>query len=599
MRRQFPLWPLMIPLLLLNAWLAMRGLNADTYWLDEVLSLSHAGGGIYPPRTPLQIIEQIDPWQAPVYPILNARWGRVVGWSPLAMRYGSLLVGMLTLALTFQFGRATVSPAVGLGAAAILGTSAMFVYFQHELRAYVLSTTVVMLTLWLYWRVIHKPGLWGYVALWAALLLTIYTHYLGVVGLVGIAVYHLLFAPKSRQWVGPIVVAGCALLFFAVFPPGIVESVLTGQGSGPAQEDSMEMAAVALTTVQLFSSGAVVLWAAATVLAVGRGRAAWVLAVSACAVMLLANDELNFVNPGRERYLLVLFPLLALVAAGALAARWRVVRVGTAGLIAVWAAFGVFTTLRGDFVSDFDGAQALPWDEVAVALDAYAAPNTALALHSSGSDWIMEIQTAEYHLHDMPVNFTVIESFRRRFFTEQAQEFAADANHVWLATDQRHPSSERYQQFGEALRDDYMNCGPVYSLRYMSFDLYVKRPQGTAENPVVTFNGAIDLHEFIAVDMDNTLVVRTLWDIPDNVADGTYSVGMYLLDAAGEVVTQADTGLPYEPAACIQNGFALSGLRPGDYTIAARVYNWQTGDVLPSSGGDSDTPTLHGFTISR
>ncbi len=56
-----------------------------------------------------------------------------------------------------------------------------------------------------------------------------------------------------------------------------------------------------------------------------------------------------------------------------------------------------------------------------------------------------------------------------------------------------------------------------------------------------------------------------------------YSLAIHVMDAEGNLVTQADYGLPTAPFDCVQVDIPLDGLSEGLYEIRAFVYHWQDG----------------------
>lgn len=151
---------LVVLLLLIAAWLGARSLNADAIWYDEYWSIYDAGGAHYGPLSPAQIWERVsgrNPWHAPGYFFLMGAWGSLTGWTAFAARSLSLLVGLLTIAWTYRLGKDIASARVGLSAATLLGTSALYASYLHELRAYTLYTLFTVVTLWAYWKILSPP----------------------------------------------------------------------------------------------------------------------------------------------------------------------------------------------------------------------------------------------------------------------------------------------------------------------------------------------------------------------------------------------------------------------------------------------------------
>ena len=83
-------------------------------------------------------IIKIDPHQTYGWPILLAIWGRIVGWSEVAVRALSLFFGMLTLAWVYRTGRDLLAPRAGLFAALLLSASVFFLAYMIHARAFTL-----------------------------------------------------------------------------------------------------------------------------------------------------------------------------------------------------------------------------------------------------------------------------------------------------------------------------------------------------------------------------------------------------------------------------------------------------------------------------
>ena len=118
------LWAL-LPLLLAAA-LAIPLLDIDAFNGDEPASLFSAGILASGPRSLADVWEYLvesDPRNPPGWPVLLFVWGRIVGWSEVAIRSLSLFAGLLTLAWVYRTGRDMFSPGAGLVAALLLGTS--------------------------------------------------------------------------------------------------------------------------------------------------------------------------------------------------------------------------------------------------------------------------------------------------------------------------------------------------------------------------------------------------------------------------------------------------------------------------------------------
>ena len=275
--------------LLLTTGLGARGLNANPLWNDELNSLEHIGGyrshyvGGFDFLQTMYSVRDHDQVHAPGYFLLLGTWGSVAGWSPVALRYLSLLLGLIGVAFTYRLGRDTVSWRVGLFAALIMGTSGFFIYYTHELRMYSMNATVVIVALWSYHHVLTRRGTvrwyaWPLLTLAAAI--PLYTHYFSGIVIGVLAGYHATFAFYRLVWqratrnVWRWLFMGTAIgLAGLSFLPWIRTAV---SGRGAAHGASKTLAETALNPVELvlallerFGGG----WAILT--ALGLALAAW------------------------------------------------------------------------------------------------------------------------------------------------------------------------------------------------------------------------------------------------------------------------------------------------------------------------------------
>ena len=123
-------WSWVLPLLLLAAALSGSLLGSRGYDLDEAATLLRTGGYKPVPYNLAEIQQAIldkSPDQAIGWSLLVAAWGRMAGWSEVALRSLSWFAGLLALALLWRAGRAMLGARAGLVATALLATSVLFV----------------------------------------------------------------------------------------------------------------------------------------------------------------------------------------------------------------------------------------------------------------------------------------------------------------------------------------------------------------------------------------------------------------------------------------------------------------------------------------
>jgi uncharacterized membrane protein len=171
------LYSALLALLALGLWLRLRFIHTVQLYPDEFVTLL--------------AVQRIGEKGAPVMPsglfydhgLLFSYVGSLVaGFGPahLAVRYISLLFGMLTLGLTFWLGQRWFSPAVGLIATTGLAIAPATIEWSSRARMYALLQLLVLVTLWLaYEGIVQNKAGWRWAALGAYLGATL-THFVAV-----------------------------------------------------------------------------------------------------------------------------------------------------------------------------------------------------------------------------------------------------------------------------------------------------------------------------------------------------------------------------------------------------------------------------------
>jgi len=104
--------------------------------------------------------------------------------------------------------------------------------------------------------------------------------------------------------------------------------------------------------------------------------------------------------------------------------------------------------------------------------------------------------------------------------------------------------------------------------------------------------------------------VQALWSLPHKVsgrlnllfgyqrdpalAPDTYSIGIHLENANGELVQQVDYGLSNEPFSCRWSQLPLDNLAAGEYTVWMMVYQWQTFERMSADSASDDNRVMIG-----
>lgn len=612
------LW-LLIPPLLLLTWLGAHNLNADLLWLDEYFSVGNVGGILRVPYNPAEVwwsVSQYSPQHPPAYFMLLSGWVALTGWTVFAMRALSLLAAVLTVALTYRLGADWLSPRAGLYAAFILSVSALFVYYAHELRMYTFMALLTVWTLWVYRRVLQperQPKRWEWIGLFIGAVALIWTHYVSVVVVAAVGLYHLLLAPKNKRWLWVSLVLGAACLTFLAW----LNVLLVGARFINVESDTgtavLGPLGVLELTSYLFTGGmvALLLPLVFTLPQLRRrgGRDLWFFMLAILGFTLLMNAITPMINVNRARYLIHLWPLLALLAGLALTVLERCrIRFLSPALLIAWLGFGLSSTLNPAFLGELDGLRYVaispPLREIIREANRIGDDEDLLISFSRERYLLNEVKfgpVAEFYLRDLRIPSQWITLPDER----PPDEIAADIRgavgtrlDVWLAYE---PvlSVETLLPYREALAASYILCDtPVMrsDFNIEHYGLAAFGCLGESDAQTATFGDGIILREVRLASTGDELLVAAGWSVGDSVPPETYSVSFKLWNAAGDFVTQADYGLRASGFGWQLGKLPVSAVPAGEYTLTATVYDWRSGAAL--QGGDAAVEIVPVTTVS-
>ena len=176
-------------------------------------------------------------------------WQQLVGDHEFVARTGSLLLGMLTLALVWRIGERWFGAwRFGFAAVLLLGTSAWFMRFALEVRPYSFVLLLGTLSMWAFQRWLQRRDRRSatLVALVTALML--YMHYFLVLLVMVQVVIFLLHTRKRRELYQGGAVAGLALLFWLPWSPQVLKHVIRTRELELASGAARGVAGIGTTT---------------------------------------------------------------------------------------------------------------------------------------------------------------------------------------------------------------------------------------------------------------------------------------------------------------------------------------------------------------
>lgn len=572
-------------LLFLSAWVGIRGLNADSFWLDEIWTVRQAHLA-----TPLDVWSQIsahDPWQAPGYFMAVQVWGGLAGWSELAIRFLSLLAGLLGIAFTYRLAREFTNRQGALAAAVLLGASAYFLYFFHEARAYTLYVLLTPMMVWAYRRFAISAG-GGYAFLLAcAMVGALYVHYFAALTVVLLGLFHFSaglrwFGLTRRWWLLTAVFGVCFLLFIpwlSVLVNGIAQA---GRETAVRGANALSSADMIRGTLFLFSNGSTALLVLALFFVLQSGRrvvAIWAWAFGLLVMLMVINAILGVIL--EIRYMFALWPVLALL--GGIGLRYLSQdRAAVYGVfLGIWVAAGLWMTFSPDAAVALRNPHwYLPWREWKSVLESRSQPGDAVLVALPDWTWpVYHKDSLDYYLGGLALEESLIaqpdhvpgEDYSAQF------QLGADIQRVWVTYDPSQPTNHMERVRQELSDRGFVGCS-VFPSGPPDTMLFARAP-GDDVQPSAVFGPESTVRAFEVEGSSMTFPVL-IWMGSDLQDVSGLSAGIYLDSPDAGVVAQADAGLPADSPACL--AYILS---PAQEEAALRqtlaVYAWETGERLP------------------
>ncbi len=164
-----------VTVLVLGAFLIRASsLDAQSLWRDEVDALRFATA----PWTEMLGNFTRHGWNGPLYYVLLRGWIALAGTSEYAMRFFSLMPGILSIPLVYVLGRRLFTSLTGLIAALLVTGSPYLVWYSQEVKMYTLVVALSLIAIYSLRRGLGDGGWPWWVAQVAATTLALYSHIL-------------------------------------------------------------------------------------------------------------------------------------------------------------------------------------------------------------------------------------------------------------------------------------------------------------------------------------------------------------------------------------------------------------------------------------
>ena len=184
-------------------------LDAQSLWRDEVDALRFATA----PWTQMFSNFTRPGWNGPLYFLLLRGWIGLTGRSEYAMRFLSLLFGVLCVPLVYALGRRLFDRPTGLLAALLVCASPYLAWYSQEVKMYTLVTALALTTIYGLRRAVEGAGWHWWVVQVVATSLAFYAHILAALLIpVQILLYLAWWPQARRRWAAALASLACLTL---------------------------------------------------------------------------------------------------------------------------------------------------------------------------------------------------------------------------------------------------------------------------------------------------------------------------------------------------------------------------------------------------
>ena len=623
-----PVWLWALLPMLLAAALVAPALNRDVFDVDEAATIIGAGGRHLGPYSIFKAVEvSVSRWpgQALGHVLAYVIWGRIPGWSELAIRALPWFMGVLSLAWIYRTGRELFNARVAFIATLLLSTSVVFLVYMHVARSYGPAILFATVALWGYWRVALAPrpaDTGGRLALLLGATGLLYAHYLCALLLPALGLFHLLFVRRDRRWWQPLILLCLAFLLATPNLTDLLAGINTRLPLAYLPTSALHAPGVISQIIRYLSSDLlnprfpvnsllIVVLVIATALAVWRRRsrrqspsATLFLAVTAAFLLLLlmgSNEWIRVLAPGRVRYQVSLWPpVMLLIGSVVYLPRSDVIR--SAGLVLI-----IFAAVAGtsDFLTNGDLVRhSWGWKELPVSI-----PVTRLIAEKDGEHSLLLVDVDTFMGRNRSYEFYtgMWESRRARLRphtgSRELLELAWSHDRVLLLF--RNSAVERlnidahldlFSREGWSLHSNWQD-DQVSLLQYDSPLL-----ADPVDQSGLQFDRNVRLTGPVMARQDDRLTLRVGLYSSDYSFLARYSLAVHVIDArTGQRVAQGDVGVGPGKFVPVYSEMDIGALPGGDYEVQVALYDWQTGERLNArdlqTGAVSDMHVLHRFSI--
>ena len=606
-RKPFP-W-IAVLILFFAGLFGMAHINASSVNIDELLAFGDMGGFAPYPYTPVQIVGSLvehHPDHVPLWFIFGATMAQLTGWSQAALRTVTVLTSLLMLAVMYRFAKEHIGRKTALIALFMISTTEVILHHTYKIRMSPLLMLLGILHCWTYFRLANdKQSLLTWLAFVVTGTAILYTHFFGILLLIGMGVNHLFYVTRSRLW-GKLIAAWLVTGFlFLPYLPVLFQ----GFNYNLKNSATLNVFNVLVWIFQDLVNNGLVLWVPlllALFLTLRRYPNAFVRAILrigliGCAAYLLAKLVLDETLVTRIRYLFVLwFALLIPLAFGlASAPRWY-----SSLFLVAWCAF-FYADMRPKQVPCMNSDSCIsrpfalrslrdipyPKDVFISAFDQFDTTDRSTRLRAHGYSMV------DFYLRELGYDSVALRLRRSLSYFESKYEWLKNKHLRFLLGYNPTKVPPHFSYLLDLIADDYLVCELLIDEPTMSVQSYVDRSLGCEHKPhPVAYTNSIKVLDRWATYLpeQERLQILTWIETADQLQPFVFNVSWQIISSDWQNVRQVDrhlhdsTVLPWS-----RIDISTEGLAPGDYRLMLIVYRNDTGAKI--SFLDPETDQLSSF----
>ncbi|MEO1290551.1 MAG: hypothetical protein AAFV93_22635, partial [Chloroflexota bacterium] len=433
----------------------------------------------------------------------------------------------------------------------------------------------------------------------------LYAHYYSAMLLIGLAIYHLLFVPKNREW---LYVPLCGVLMGIAFIPQLPAFIEGFTRFDPANVEQTPMRADAVVTSLLYYIGNGMTWLTLVVMILGVGliiiyktpmRMVIAIGLFSTGVLIASNEALDILEPTRLRYAIFLWSIFAVWIAYTLLfvadylgtlTKNRTLQIGLYLLIpSLWLANALFANFTVGFNASIEGTETPRLRTITNVMREEGASSDLFAFYNGTSQQAWYIQdTLTYSVWDLPMpTLTTAALYDTNPETRTwASNQIASTQRVWYGANLTFGLNQVHDDFLALMNTEFFPCETYVMNDELRLDLFARSEVFCNDGQQTQFGG-FTLTDSTLIQIEDDLIALLGWQLDETIPPDTYSVSVQMRDVNGEIVLTQDRGIPYDRFVPMQLTLDTASLESSDYEVLLVVYDWRTGERLSTASGDT------------